>query len=106
MRLLSAIAAALLAAGVAAAQPVDISKGSVAAAVARLRPGQFVWAPDVAPSGPMLLVVNVRTQRATLFRNGLPVGASTISSGRPGLQDANGRLHDPAEAGRTLFVEI
>ena len=90
MRLLSAIAAALLAAGVAAAQPVDISKGSVAAAVARLRPGQFVWAPDVAPSGPMLLLVNVRTQRATLFRNGLPVGASTISSGRPGYRTPTG----------------
>ena len=88
-RLLVAAAAALLAAG-AAAQPVDISNGSVAAAVARLRPGQYVWAPEVAPSGPMLLVVNVATQRATLFRNGVPVGASTISSGRAGYRTPTG----------------
>lgn len=91
MKLLSALAAAAsLAAGAASAQPVDISKGSVAAAVASLKPGQYVWAPDVAPSGPMLLVVNVATQRATLFRNGVPVGASTISSGRPGYRTPTG----------------
>ena len=83
-------AAALLSVGVAAAQPISISNGSVASAVARLKPGQYVWVPDVAPSGPMLLVVNVASQRAILFRNGVPVGATTISSGRPGYRTPTG----------------
>ena len=68
----------------ATAQQVDVSSGSVAQAVAHLRPGQFVWAPDIAPQGPMLLIVNLKTQHAVLYRNGVPIGASTVSTGRPG----------------------
>jgi len=43
-----------------------------------------VWAPKIAPDGPMLLIVNLVTQRAVLFRNGVPIAASTVSTGRPG----------------------
>jgi len=68
----------------AAAQPVDLASGSVAEAVRHLKPGQYVWAPEVAPQGPMLLIVNVATQRAILFRNGVPIAATTVSTGRPG----------------------
>jgi L,D-transpeptidase catalytic domain len=68
----------------ATAQQVDVSSGSVAQAVAHLRPGQFVWVPDIAPAGPMLLIVNLKTQHAVLYRNGVPIGASTVSTGRPG----------------------
>lgn len=32
----------------------------------------------------MLLIVNLSTQRALLFRNGVPIGASTVSTGKPG----------------------
>ena len=32
----------------------------------------------------MLLIVNVSTQRAVLFRNGVPIAATTVSTGRPG----------------------
>ena len=85
-----ALAAALLASGPATAQQVDLSTGSVVETVAKLRPGQYVWAPDVAPTGPMLLVVNLTTQRATLFRNGVPIGATTISTGRPGYRTPTG----------------
>ena len=38
----------------------------------------------------MLLVVNVKTQRAVLFRNGVPIGATTISTGRPGYRTPTG----------------
>jgi len=72
------------------AQQVDISHGSVVATVARLKAGEFVWAPSAAPAGPMLLVVNITTQRAVLFRNGVPVGASTVSTGKPGHETPTG----------------
>jgi hypothetical protein len=81
---------ALLAYGPATAQQVDLSSGSVVQTVAKLRPGQYVWAPEVAPGGPMLLVVNLTTQRAVLFRNGVPIGATSISTGRPGYRTPTG----------------
>jgi hypothetical protein len=67
-----------------AAQQVDLASGSVVQAVTHLKAGEYVWAPEVAPQGPMLLIVNVVTQRAVLFRNGVPVAATTVSTGRPG----------------------
>jgi hypothetical protein len=82
--------AALIVPSAAAAQQVDLTRGSVVQTVANLRPGQFVWAPEVAPSGPMLLIVNLATQRAILFRNGVPVGATTVSTGRPGYATPTG----------------
>ena len=66
------------------AQQVDVASGSVVQAITHLKAGEYVWAPEVAPEGPMLLIVNVATQRAVLFRNGVPIGASTVSTGRPG----------------------
>jgi hypothetical protein len=82
--------AALLACVPATAQQVDLRSGSVVQTVTKLRPGQYVWAPEIAPSGPMLLVVNLTTQRAVLFRNGVPIGATTISTGRPGYRTPTG----------------
>ena len=74
----------------ASAQQVDVSSGSVVELVARLRAGEYVWAPEVAPQGPMLLIVNLKTQRAVLYRNGVPVGASTVSTGRAGRDTPTG----------------
>lgn len=84
------MAAWFLTCGVATAQQVDLRSGSVVETVANLTPGQYVWAPEVAPSGPMLLIVNLATQRAILFRNGVPIGATTISTGRPGYRTPTG----------------
>ena len=60
------------------AQQVQLGSGSVVQTVTSLRPGQYVWAPQAAPDGPMLLVVNLHSQRALLFRNGVQIGASTV----------------------------
>jgi len=65
------------------AQP-SLDSGSVLQAAERLKAGEFLWAPQVAPEGPMLLVVSLATQRAVVYRNGVPIAISTISSGRPG----------------------
>lgn len=80
----------LLLAGAAAAQQVDLASGSVVETVKRLRPGEYVWAPEIAPQGPTLLIVNVKSQRAVLYRNGIPVAASTVSTGRPGYSTPTG----------------
>ncbi len=91
MRICFAIAAVCaLVAVPAAGQQVPIGSGSVVETVAHLKAGQYVWAPQVAPSGPVLVVVNLKTQRATVYRNGIPIGASTVSTGRPGRETPTG----------------
>jgi hypothetical protein len=49
----------------------------------QLKPGEWVWAPSVAPAGPLLIYVDLSRQRATVYRNGVRIGVSTISSGKP-----------------------
>ena len=49
-----------------------------------LRPGEFAWSPALAPSGPVLVVVSLPAQRAWVYRNGVRIGATTVSTGRRG----------------------
>ncbi len=49
-----------------------------------LKPGQFLWTPDRAPSGPVVVVVSIPDQRVAVYRGGRLIGASTCSSGKPG----------------------
>ncbi|HET9429410.1 MAG TPA: L,D-transpeptidase family protein [Allosphingosinicella sp.] len=67
-----------------------LESGSVIAAAERLEPGEFLWVPEIAPEGPVLLVVSLTTQRAVIYRNGLPIGITTVSTGRPGHQTPTG----------------
>src|SRR4051794_5339997 len=55
-----------------------------------LKPGQWVWEPKIAPTGPILVYVDLGRQLATVYRNGVRVGVSTISSGRPGFDTPTG----------------
>ena len=48
------------------------------------KPGEYVWQPAVAPSGPLVIVVNLPLQQLHVYRNGVRIGASSISSGKPG----------------------
>ena len=86
--LLAGLAAALAQAGLAAQAPLQ--SGSVIEAAARLKAGEYIWAPEVAPQGPMLLIVSLANQRAVLYRNGLPIGITTVSTGRPGHRTPTG----------------
>ena len=57
---------------------------------AKLQPGQFEWHPERAPSGPLLIVVSIDDQIAYVYRNGIQVGRSTCSTGRPGKETPTG----------------
>ncbi|HET7083278.1 MAG TPA: L,D-transpeptidase family protein [Rhizomicrobium sp.] len=56
----------------------------------KLKPGQFVWSPELSPSGPMTIVVDLAAQRAHIYRNGEQIGVTTISSGRRGYETPTG----------------
>ena len=68
----------------------SLDAGGVAEAVARLQPGEYLWAPQLAPGGPVLVIVNRATQRLVVYRNGVPIGISTVSTGRPGYRTPTG----------------
>ena len=82
-------AAALLVAGTAIGQGAKRSS-AVDADVLALKPGQYIWDGDIAPEGPMTVVVNLKTQRAYVYRNGVRIGASTVSSGKAGHRTPTG----------------
>lgn len=56
----------------------------------KLKPGQWVWAPRIAPQGPMLVFVDLSKQLATVYRNGVRIGVSTVSTGKPGHETPTG----------------
>jgi hypothetical protein len=55
-----------------------------------LKPGEWVWAPEIAPEGPLLIYVDLSAQIATIYRNGVRIGVSTVSSGKAGHETPTG----------------
>ncbi len=84
-----ALGAALIPADVAA-QQVKLGNRNILEVIPELKPGQYVWAPERTGEGPALVVVNLQTQKLAMFRNGVPIGASTISSGKTGHETPTG----------------
>jgi L,D-transpeptidase catalytic domain len=73
------------------AQGAKVSSPAELARVAdALQPGEWVWAASVAPTGPVLIYVDLSRQRATVYRNGVRIAVSTISSGKPGHETPTG----------------
>lgn len=58
-----------------------------------LKHGEFTWAPQLAPEGPILVVVSLDEQRAYAYRNGIEIGASTVSTGKKGHETPTGVFH-------------
>ncbi|HEX2528843.1 MAG TPA: L,D-transpeptidase [Geminicoccus sp.] len=49
-----------------------------------MKPGQFSWHPDRSPEGPVAIIVSIPDQLVSVYRNGIRIGVSTCSTGRPG----------------------
>lgn len=62
----------------------------LASAAHNLEPGQWILAPQMAPEGPVLVLVDLSAQLAFVYRNGINIGVSTISSGKPGHETPTG----------------
>jgi hypothetical protein len=57
---------------------------------AKLKPGEYLWVPEVSPRGPIVMVVSLPEQMAYVYRNGVIIGASTISTGKKGHETPTG----------------
>ena len=80
-----AAAAPALAQGAASSAPVALLSQP-----GQLKPGQWVWAPEVAPHGPLLVYVDLSRQLASVYRNGVRMAVTTVSSGKPGHDTPTG----------------
>jgi hypothetical protein len=49
-----------------------------------LKPGEYWWAPVVSPTGPVVVLVSVPQQVLHVYRNGILVGRSSVSTGAKG----------------------
>lgn len=65
----------------------------------------FFWHPEVAPNGPVVVVVSLNEQRLYAYRNGVAIGVSPISSGRPGYETPPG-VYTILEKARTHFSNL
>jgi lipoprotein-anchoring transpeptidase ErfK/SrfK len=68
----------------AAAHPARHRSPTILEKSALLGPGQYVWDGKAAPNGSLILIVDLSAQRAVVYRNGVPIAASTVSTGRKG----------------------
>jgi len=63
---------------------------SIAEKADRIVAGQYVWQGTSAPGGSVLLVIDLSAQRARVYRNGVAVAVSTVSTGRRGRRTPTG----------------
>ena len=63
--------------GAVASVPIDTP-------ISHLKKGQFLWMGGAVTTGPLVMVVSITEQRAYLYRNGVLIAATTVSTGRPG----------------------
>jgi lipoprotein-anchoring transpeptidase ErfK/SrfK len=76
----------------AAKPPVPAASKPLPSAVdpARLKPGQFEWRPSLAPEGSVVFIVSLPEQIIHVYRNGVRIGVSTCSTGKPGYRTPAG----------------
>lgn len=55
-----------------------------------LEPGEWVLAPEMAPEGPVVVLVDLTMQVGYVYRNGVLVGLTNVSTGRPGHETPTG----------------
>jgi hypothetical protein len=49
-----------------------------------LKPGEYWRKPQLSPSGPLMVLVSILQQNMHVYRNGILIGRSTVSTGSKG----------------------
>jgi hypothetical protein len=53
-------------------------------------PGKYLWTPELSTSGPLLIVVSLPQQTLHVYRNGIRIGISSVSTGKKGFETPAG----------------
>jgi L,D-transpeptidase catalytic domain len=57
---------------------------AVAPFTPELKPGEYVWHPEISPKGPVVIIVSLPKQTMYVYRNGVRIGRSAVSTGTEG----------------------
>src|ERR1043165_1292633 len=80
-----AISIGLLTASQAMDKPSFHTKGTpTGKPTGQLKPGEYWWNPQLSPSGPVVVLVSIPQQTMHVYRNGVLIGRSTVSTGSKG----------------------
>jgi hypothetical protein len=85
-----AVVTGLTAAATAFAAQIAFPKNADARAAAKLKPGTYQWTPERSPEGPVSIVVSLPDQVVHVYRNGVRIGLSSCSTGKPGHRTPTG----------------
>lgn len=55
-----------------------------------LNPGEYWWNPQISPAGPVVVLVSLPLQTASVYRNGILIGRSSVSTGAKGHETPAG----------------
>ncbi|MCE9518836.1 MAG: L,D-transpeptidase family protein, partial [Verrucomicrobia bacterium] len=55
-----------------------------------LKPGEYWWNPALSPNGPVVALVSIPLQTIHVYRNGILIGRSTVSTGAAGHSTPSG----------------
>jgi lipoprotein-anchoring transpeptidase ErfK/SrfK len=79
---------------IAGARPADAEKFTSGTEQAPLTPtlktGDYVWKPAASPAGPVVIIVSIPEQTLYVYRNGVRIGRSTVSTGKSGHRTPTG----------------
>src|SRR5213595_3547953 len=79
------LAVALLTTAQAVQKPSAHTKGTpIGKPTGPLKPGEYWWKPQLSPSGPLMVLVSIPQQTMHVYRNGILIGRSTVSTGSKG----------------------
>ncbi len=86
-----AVSIGLLTASQAMEKPSFHTKGTPAGKpTGALKPGEYWWTPQLSPSGPVVVLVSIPQQTMHVYRNGILIGRSTVSTGSKGHSTPGG----------------
>ena len=94
MKLISILAlsvALLVSTQAAVEKPAGHTKGTpTGGPTGPLKPGEYWWKPELSPSGPLMVLVSIPEQTMHVYRNGILIGRSSVSSGSKGRSTPGG----------------
>jgi hypothetical protein len=55
-----------------------------------LKPGEYWWHPQISPQGPLMILISIPEQTMHVYRNGILIGRSSVSTGLKGHDTPGG----------------
>src|SRR5881275_2612161 len=98
-----ALSISILTASAAMEQPSFHTKGTPTGKMTGpLKPGEYWWHPEISPKGPLMILVSIPQQTMHVYRNGILIARSSISSGSKG-HDTPGGVFSILEKNKTYY---